>query len=278
MTPLAIELVYSSRPNLSYELSQQDAESFLTLYDRLGRAAVPGSLCWSCQARPIYQVLLNDGPEGQFLVTAGRVVRSRGSALRWETRADPDRTLTGFLVRRRPASLSSSLAPAIDSSSFPRCHPIPPPTYAPCACGAPGDFADWASPETLINNVCYNFALKDVWCDLGGRYPRGAPTNGDIARWNAALARDGLISTPDWNTVPPGSDTARGWHIALAIGPAGDGHFLRLDAAAQCWTHKFSTLLPQACDAAGRHIERDQIHAAQLCEYSVKAFFWYEPD
>jgi hypothetical protein len=152
--------------------------------------------------------------------------------------------------------------------------------FSPCSCGGPRDYNDWTRRKTLLSNSCYNYAAKDLWImngeNTGGA--RGAFASGNVAIWSAKLLPAGLEEVTDWNHRPVDA-SPDGWHAALALKKESglyNFHFLRLDDDAY-WTHKWSTLPPQRCDLAGKPILRDGIHAADLCGYEVKAFYWAEP-
>lgn len=276
MTAIAIELRYSGFPNPARMLTAAETDGFLGRFNDLAHSAISGSLCWEgCEDRSQFQVFFMGGSRGVYSLSHGLAVRRMTSnpVVALETRVDSAGTLVNYLSSLGlPRTLPEILAP--QNADDPRCVDIPPPTYEPCACGGPSDFDLWASLETMLNNVCYNFALRDIWCAGGGGYPSGAPSDGDISKWNIALAKDGLVAVPDWHTIPKGFDPYDGWHVALALGPNGDGHFLRFDSDTDSWSHKYSTRLCQACDAAGKQIPRDQILAANLSCYCVKAFYW----
>jgi hypothetical protein len=276
MTALLVELRFSGLPNPARPLSVQEVDDFLRIFGALPVAALPEALCWACEPRRVYQVFLSDRADGLVVVCDGIVVRGASRGLRFavETREDPRRELLAFLASLPTSTTMLELGAQEKSSKPKRCMQIPPPIISPCDCGGPKDFDLWASIQTLLNNTCYNFALRDLWCRGKGGYPRGAPMNGNIAEWTIALAKDGLIPARDWRTVPQGMDPSKGWHIALAIGPKGDGHFLRFDLAEDTWAHKFATMPCQTCDGAGRPIPGDEILSASLCGYCVKAFYW----
>jgi hypothetical protein len=275
MTPLLLELLYSGRPNRRRNLNADEVAQFVGIYRDLGFAAVDDTLCWSCSPRRLYQVILNDQRSGLYVVSERQVTRGAEALRHVETRADPDDRLVTFL-----AMLVLQL-PELDTTMpfvSRRCPKKPMPFIEPCSCGGPIDFADWSSRVTLINNNCYNFARKDLWCTHGVRVPDGHPSNGDLDRWIEALTAEGLIHVPDWHTIPPGKDPERGWHIALALEPDGDFHFLRFDRAQDMWAHKMASLACQTFDGAGQPIRGDGILSANLCDFRVRLFFWAEPE
>lgn len=278
MNPIVIELLHSGLPNRRRDLTTEEVAQFTHIYQGLPIAAVGGSLCWLCQPAPAYQVVLSSGQSGLFLVSDGMAVRGASEpAGTLETRADPGGQLRTFLATLNAKLSAAEAAPATSNRCTGKPVPLDPPVE-PCSCGVPGDFVDWTGEATLINNNCYNFARKDLWCRGGGRSPAAAPGNGNLPDWIACLAQEGLINVTDWNTFPPHANLATGWHVALALKPNGQFHFLRLDRTQQRWAHKFATLACQTCDGLGLAISMDGIRDANLCGYCVKLFFWAEPE
>jgi hypothetical protein len=276
MTPLLLELRYSGRPNRRRRLNAEEVAQFVAIYEQLNFLLVDDSLCWSCEPRRAYQLFLSDRQSGHYVVSESLVTRGVDEGLhRLETRADDRHRLVTFLGQ---LVLELPQQDTTKSSMSRRCYEKPKPFITPCSCGGPIDFDDWASRETLINNNCYNFARKDLWCIDGVRVPDGYPGNGDVNRWIDVLSAEGLIHVRDWHTVPAGKDPTGGWHVALALGTDGDFHFLRFDRAQDLWAHKMASLACQTCDGAGRPIRGDGILAANLCGYCVKLFFWAEPE
>ena len=276
MDPIAFDLRVSSI-NPSVRLTAADVMAVNEILRALPAGGAGGDLCWHCTSTRTCQLFLSGEPDGQLIVSDGTVIRSSPDPHLErvaEIRLDRDHTLAKLLVGWFAAADRRDTKPPQRAAAFIRCAGTQPPAYGPCTCGVPADFDRWAYLEVLVNSNCYNFAMKDPFCDKGPGMPPGAPTDGSIEKWNNALSNAGLIPTRDWKRAPAGQDPEHGWHIALALDAQHHFHFLRLDRPQKQWTHKFSTRLPQACDGKGAAIPTGGIRRAHLCGYHVKAFYW----
>lgn len=262
-----------------------ELQAMLAQFKKMVPATPPAAECKVCETpTPGYMALMGDGPDDLLIVLWN------GVRIGKELLIDPSRKFYRFFhdfflklqpVREIPKRKKGLGEIADQLMTALRLEKDDPGEiwFSPCECGGPADFNDWSREHTLLENSCYNYAVKDR--RVGPRDPLGGATgayaSGDKQEWREALEDDGLIWVPDWNTQPTGAH-ADGWHLVLALEQrpfASNYHFLRLDV--DHWSHKWSLLPPQLCDLSGNYIPKDGIREADICGYEIADFYWANP-
>lgn len=292
MPSTLVELRYSGRPNPRIVLDADTADAVWRAIGSLPLAVAKVNHCLKCRTPAIVtspDLLLSrtDGDlrESAFLVDR-YVVTPQGTRI--DERDTIARMVAAIVQALHSQAVVSGIAPtSVTALGNPRrC------THAPghhalsfpgCTCGSPADAERWLPMDICENSNCFNFAVKDPYCQPGttvvGAMPASFPTNWrDHTEWAAILAPDGLFAATDHTTVPAAA-AAGGWHVALAVkvhlNPLlSDFHFLRLDGAH--WSHKYSQKPPQTCDAAGAPIPAGDLAVANLCGYELVGYFYVE--
>lgn len=288
MTSTLTTLRYSGRPNPTTTIAPFLARQLWALLDELPVAIVAIDLCWKCldAIAPLTADTLITRTEGEFqdwaFLTGKVVITRRGSHLQ----TDALRSLVSQLLLpvASPVAAARTLhepakAKAKAKADWRRCHHgsghHAGDDIASCRCGSPADASTWLPAAICLSSNCYNFAVKDVWCQGAGGVPVGATPAGvpspidDYAAWSVILSGDGLIPVADYTVIPAG--LSGGWHVALAVNTT-DFHFLRLDGAH--WSQKYGPRPPQTCDASGAAIPANGIDAADLCDYQLVGYFY----
>jgi hypothetical protein len=274
MTPFVAAL---TRPSGLDPRAPLNAESALRFRESWERCAIVDpaqarvDTCWKRPPPgPVVQdfvLVLGDKSEDVIYLIGGFAIR--GNDVRLAT--------AEFVQLLASLPLALTIARArLPQERVPRCeHRGHVPSILPCACGVPEDFERWASAEVCLFSNCYNFAVRDFWCNEGfGAQPTDTPDDlTDADAWADILWPDGLRHVPDFPDVPADIATPDGWHVALAVNEQdGNYHFLRLDG--DDWTHKFGKRPPQACDASGSGMPKDDLEQADLFDYHVVTYFW----
>jgi hypothetical protein len=272
-----VELRYSGLPNPTRILSTEQAAELWKAIDGLAFAVNAAHPCWNeCD---------DEDSERAWRLSTGTGDTRRGAIIRGQFVFTHDgvRFDSGFTVKSVLQKVTIA-APVLStvSSMFPSAMKNPPDarrcnhkpghhesSYPRCACGSPADGNLWRVMDICDASTCYNYAVRDVWCEDEiipiGATPRAFPSNmSSYDAWAKILGGDGVLRTKP--------KTAKGgWYIALATSTK-DFHFLRLDG--QFWTHKFGGFPSQTCDVSGAKIPRKALEKANLCEYGLVGTFY----
>ncbi len=289
MTSTLTAIRYSGLPNPTVTIDPLLAQQFWALLDDLPVAMVAIDLCWKCLGAvaplavdTLITRLDGDRQDWAFL-TGNAAVTRRGSHLHTNALrtlltpiiASIDSPVAGAVPLHKPTKTAGFKAKA----DWRRCkhgagyHSGD--DLDPCRCGSPADASTWLPSAICVSSTCYNYAVKDVWCNGAGGLTVGAtPVRSpavitDYAQWSAILGVDGLIPVADHTVVPHGM--IGGWHVALVVSTT-DYHFLRLNGSH--WSQKYGPRPPQTCDAGGAAIPADGICRANLCDYKLVGYFY----
>jgi hypothetical protein len=278
---------YSGRQNLTRALDPDVADEVWRQIEGMPVAAADLDLCWKCldasgPAGAEALITRGDGDRQEWAFLKGDSVLTRrgghAGGANWQSAILL--SLAQPMAALWPTSPGTAKVEAKVKPDWRRCtHPAgyhAGDDIASCQCGSPLDASTWLPARICLSSTCYNYAVKDVWCQgfdgiPVGATPRRTPATSmdDYAEWTSILSPDGLLPVPDHTVVPAGM--SGGWHVALTVNAA-DFHFLRLDGAQ--WSHKFGARPPQTCDAAGAAIPAGGLGAANLCDYQLVGYFY----
>jgi hypothetical protein len=262
--PVRISLnVYSGRPNPSWELSDEQAETLLEQVGGLteSTAAKPPGVLSGLGYRGFLVERSATAPEGPLSLYVHEGIVDRGQLQ--ANAIDGDQAIERTLLESGRRAIDDGLynyvaqemnmrkdlsallqSVQIAAAGCPRVQAADAPPYNP---------GKWNTPAVQPHNNCYNYAndqITNTFAQPGRAHGKPIPPALTCPVTQPSAVADGLTSTGGFG-APLGA--GKGWYVALVIWPGRDYHWYRQDNVG-CWSHKPGQTAARNVDNAGAAI------------------------